>query len=151
MKRAREIAFLSALAMAGTSILAWAGEAFWHWMGWPVAPQRALLVLADPSAPLLLKAQILAVAVVVSPIVEEVLFRWGLFGRCFLRIAPVWAAAVASGALFAAVHLFPAGFGALWYFGTMLALLYRRAGTLLAAVGCHALFNALNAAYCMFA
>lgn len=95
-------------------------------------------------------------AVVLAPLYEELLFRRVVFGR-------LWAAGrpglgmLLSGAAFALLHeppglggQPPAAFALLWtaygLMGVAFAWVYRRTGTLWAAIGAHALHNALGCA-----
>ncbi|RMH93855.1 CPBP family intramembrane metalloprotease [Lysobacter pythonis] len=97
--------------------------------------------------------------VVVAPFAEELLFRRVLFGRLWAAGKP-GVGMVASGLLFALMHELP-GFsaapwpGVLWLLsfytamGMAFAAIYRRTGTLWAAVIAHAVNNALGCAMLM--
>ncbi len=91
-----------------------------------------------------LPVQILMVAIA-APIAEEISFRGFLFGGLRSRI-PAIVAALASGALFGALHA-PSGVSAvpqLMAFGAILALLYDRTGSILPGVMLHVLNNVLG-------
>jgi uncharacterized protein len=82
-------------------------------------------------------------AVVMAPIMEEVIFRGMLF-QALKRRAGLWPAAIISGVLFAAVHvevtqpLFSSG---LLLLGVAFALALHRTGSLLVPIIGHAVFN----------
>jgi hypothetical protein len=79
-------------------------------------------------------------AVVVAPIVEELIFRGFLYGVVRAR----WgrgAALVGSSAVFAALHFSIYGLVPLFVVGLALAYVYERSGSLYSAIGFHAAFN----------
>jgi membrane protease YdiL (CAAX protease family) len=91
---------------------------------------------------------IVILACVVAPIVEELLFRGFLF-NALLRYTPVWLAVVLCGALFGLAHNQPGNLGALAPLaavGMVLATIYYRSGSLVAAMLAHASFNSLTVA-----
>lgn len=82
----------------------------------------------------------LLVAGVVAPIAEEIIFRGVLFGQ--LRRA--WgegAAVIVSALLFAAIHLNAVAFVPLAFVGVVLALLFRRSGSLWGSILAHGIYN----------
>ncbi len=82
-------------------------------------------------------------AVVVAPICEEVMFRGVLFGG----MRGSWgvpSAAIASGVLFASVHLMPLSLVPLFAIGLVSALLYARHRSLVVSLVLHAAYNALS-------
>lgn len=81
--------------------------------------------------------------VLVAPIVEELMFRGLLFHR-FARRWGVRRAALVTSAIFAVMHLNPVGIFAL---GLLLTVLYLKTGSLWAPIACHALNNAVAAAF----
>ena len=88
------------------------------------------------------------VATVFAPLGEEILFRGLLFGTLRERM-PFWVAAVLTGTIFGAIH-FDAplqGILLLCVFGTSLCLLYQVTGSLLPALGLHALHNSITFSY----
>jgi uncharacterized protein len=95
------------------------------------------------SAALLDRIVLGAVAIVLAPLGEEVLFRGILFPTIkrygFPRIA-LWGTSL----LFAAIHLNLLTFVPLFLFAMLLALLYQHTGNLLAPITAHAMFNVLN-------
>ena len=109
----------------------------------PVAPQEAArTVLARqwwPEA-----AASVAIAVLVVPLFEEMVFR-GFLLSAFLRRMGSAGAVVLSAALFGLLHGVDHVFYAVPVFvlGLILGWLYVRTGRLWVAVGCHGTFNAL--------
>lgn len=83
---------------------------------------------------------IIVAAVIVAPVLEEILFRGVLYGglRQHLALVP---ASLICGALFGAVHLNPLGFLPLAALGTFLCLLRERSGGLSAPIAAHAVNN----------
>ena len=82
---------------------------------------------------------LLAVALVVAPVIEEVLFR----GVMLHRLAVKWGlgpAIVVSSVLFGLLHVNFVGVGVL---GVVMALLYVRTQTLIVPIACHVLNNAV--------
>lgn len=87
---------------------------------------------------------VLAVAaIVMAPIGEEVCFRGFVYNVLRAR-AGVWAAAVATGLLFGAVHTSLVQFLPLALFGFLQCLLYEKSKTLILPMVVHAVFNSLN-------
>ena len=82
-----------------------------------------------------------ALAVLVAPVCEELLFRGVIFGSLRARLG-FWPAAAASGALFGAIHLSPVHVLPLAVLGVALAWVYERTGSLWTSVGLHAIQNA---------
>ena len=95
--------------------------------------------------------QIAGVAVLVGPLLEEVVFRGLLqtllidtLGRRFR-----WTAVLIAAAVFALIHAGPVswhGWPGLFVLGVVLGWLYERTGSLLPCYLAHALFNAANIA-----
>jgi len=78
---------------------------------------------------------------VLAPLVEEVVYR-GLGYSLLERVGAPLAIAL-TGLAFAAAHGLVAGLPVLWFFGSALAWLRRRTGSLYPGIGVHALFNAI--------
>jgi membrane protease YdiL (CAAX protease family) len=112
-----------------------------HWLGAPVAPQAQLQYLAvhglgEPGAWLMV-----AGAIAVAPVAEEIVFR-GYLLSVLLQVMPSWGAQAITAILFGLVHgldyaLPLALLG--WFFGW----LRLRHGALLPSMFAHALHNAL--------
>lgn len=82
-------------------------------------------------------------AIVLAPLVEEILFRGVLF-RALCQLTRPWVACWGSALAFAAIHLNLLTFVPLLFIGLVLAWVYASTGRLLAAVVTHAFFNAVN-------
>jgi membrane protease YdiL (CAAX protease family) len=103
--------------------------------------QEPLRVLATgPAAPFAIFT-----IVVIAPVAEELFFRGMLFQAMRQRLG-FWAAAVASGLVFGAVHGEPFVIVLTTAVGVFLAWLYQLRGTLLVPILAHAVFNALGVA-----
>lgn len=96
------------------------------------------------------RATILAVlvAVVMAPLVEEVLFR-GLLFQSLRRRVGMWPAALLSTAVFAVVHVEiilsqPVALAGLFALGTFLAWAFHRTGSLVVPIVGHAVFNGIS-------
>lgn len=88
------------------------------------------------------------IAVVVAPIVEEIVFRGVLFRALADRIG-LWVGAVVSSAVFALIHIEvvtsqPIALGGLFAVGLALALAFHYTGNLLVPIVGHAVFNAAS-------
>lgn len=144
--------------------LAWCSEQAALLLGFEPPPQDLVKLFTDPGVAWQVKAKYAAFAVVAAPVVEELVFRAGLFRFCVWcgRLAkgrgtgnavasPVFPAvsALASGAVFAAVHLHAATFLPLWFLGVAFAWLYWKSGTLFSSMLCHFLFNLVNLVLCL--
>jgi len=82
-------------------------------------------------------------AIVLAPIVEEILFRGILYPLVKELGYPVLALSGTS-LLFAAIHGSLLTFVPLTFFAMALVLLYEKTDTLLAPIASHSLFNAVN-------
>ncbi len=147
--------------------LAWVSEQVAVLLGFELPdPQPLVQLFTNPDVPWTVKAKYAAL-VMSAPIYEEIIFRMGLFRFfvwCRRKIAerrradgvsamvksgfPV-AAALISGALFAAVHLHAATFAPLWFLGVAFAWLYWKSGTILSPILCHFLFNLIELSLCL--
>jgi hypothetical protein len=80
---------------------------------------------------------------VAAPVVEELFFRGILFGslRDYL---PAWNAALLGGGLFALIHFQYQLLLPLWFFGTILCLIYHRTGSIKVVITMHFLQNTVS-------
>lgn len=145
--------------------LAWISEQAALLMGFNPPPQDLVRLFSDPNTAWSVKAKFAFVAVVVAPVVEEMVFRMGLFNLCRwigrkvlnrtgktadLADGPFpVASALVSGVVFAAVHLHAATFVPLWFLGVAFAWLYWKSGTIRSSMTCHLLFNLVNLMLCL--
>ena len=84
------------------------------------------------------------VAVVYSPILEEIFFR-GLLFNFLKRRLRMWPAIVLSAAIFACAHVTLGATLQLGLLGVVLAVAYQQTGSLLLSIGTHACFNLVTA------
>ncbi len=82
-------------------------------------------------------------AVIIAPLVEEIMFRGFLYG-VIKRFTDSYFAALVTALLFGVVHLHVASFAPLCALGIVLAVAYEVTGSLLVPMGIHALFNTVN-------
>jgi membrane protease YdiL (CAAX protease family) len=113
--------------------------------------QELNLIVEHPQLPL--RILIVVVAVLVAPMLEEMLFR-GLFQTAIrsllemgsgLRQMPssrIWLAIVINSGLFALMHANPGHWPALFVLGICMGYAYEKSGSLLRPIFIHALFNA---------
>lgn len=84
-----------------------------------------------------------AVAVVLAPLTEEVIFRGCLYGVA-RKFAGRWPAIIFTAVVFALIHGHLPSLPGLMILAVTLALVYERTGSLWAPIGLHALFNGLT-------
>jgi membrane protease YdiL (CAAX protease family) len=109
-------------------------------------PQHEELELLTTSTRLSLRILVIILAVVVAPLVEEMLFR-GLLQttiRSYLRRP--WPSIAVTAALFAVVHQNPEHWPALFVLALGLGYAYEKSGSLWQPIFMHALFNGLTIA-----
>jgi membrane protease YdiL (CAAX protease family) len=108
-----------------------------------VPQHEALKMMTEyPARPL--QVLLVVMAVVVAPIVEEMLFR-GLFQttiRSYLQRP--WPAIVLTSILFASVHPYASHWPSLFVLALGLGYSYEKSGSLLRSIFMHALFNGIN-------
>ena len=110
------------------------------------APEQALLTEATRGG--LATALAIVAAVVMAPIVEELVFRGLLFQSLHRRVGQ-WPAALLSSAFFTAVHIEvsqPVYSGGLFLLGVLFAVALLRSGSLLVPIAAHAVFNGVSIA-----
>ncbi len=88
-------------------------------------------------------ATVIVMAVVVAPLVEEVIFRGYLYGVA-RKFAGRWAAVGVTAALFAAIHINALGLLPLALLGVVFALAYELTGSLWTNILMHVCFNGLT-------
>ena len=150
--------------------LAWVSEQVALLLGFDPPPQDLVKLFTDPNIAWTIKAKYAAFAVIAAPIVEEFVFRMGLFNLCrwigrklhgakqipqspnlsILQSSTFpLVSALVSGAVFAAVHVHAATFAPLWFLGVAFAWLYWKSGTIRSSMLCHFLFNLINLSLCL--
>jgi len=107
--------------------------------GLPAERQELIGLFAGTRSPLLL-GSLVALASIVAPITEELIFRAGLFRYARTRL-PRWAALLLPAVLFGALHGNLASFPQLVALGVIFSLAYERTGNIAVPMLAHALFN----------
>jgi membrane protease YdiL (CAAX protease family) len=110
---------------------------------YPVDQQEVITMLAEHNMPLWAQVCLGTMAVLLAPLVEELLFR-GIALPIALRHLPPLAAVCLVSILFSLVHCHAASFMALFVFAVALCVAYIATGSILVPVFMHALFNAVN-------
>jgi membrane protease YdiL (CAAX protease family) len=131
------LTFLAVLPLASGAAMAW--ERLLNFAGLPTERQELVDLFVQTKSPVLL-ALMIALALVVAPVSEELVFRAGLFR--FLRFrAPRWVAFTVSAGLFAMLHGNWVGLLPLFVLGLVFAAAYERTGRLGVPMLAHAFFN----------
>lgn len=110
--------------------------------GLPVEPQDAVAFFKKNQSPALL-ATMIALAALVAPLTEELVFRAGIFRYARTRL-PRWAALLFPAVLFGALHAHLPSFAPLVALGIVFSLAYERTGHIGTAIVAHALFNSYS-------
>ena len=114
-------------------------------LGLPTERQSLIAMFANADSPLLL-AIMIALAIVIAPLTEELVFRAGLFRYLRSRV-PGWAAFGVSALLFASLHVNWVTLEGLTSFlplaalAVMFSFAYERTGSIGTPIVAHALFN----------
>ena len=108
-----------------------------------IEPQEQEAVMIFRSGTPLEIAILIPCTVILAPVGEEFCFRYALFRKPEQHLGFFPAALIAS-LIFAAAHLNLQVMPALFLLGLWLSWLYRRTGSLLAAMIAHALFNGMS-------
>lgn len=137
------------LGLAGAVGLTIHAISLWRGVELDAIGHAALNELNDNFSIALLVSLIIS-AVVMAPLIEEILFR-GILQTSLLRVlhGRRWAALVIAAALFAVVHWWVVPWHnllVLFVLGLAWGYLYERTGSLLAPILAHAVFNAANIA-----
>ncbi|HEY4249134.1 MAG TPA: CPBP family intramembrane glutamic endopeptidase [Lacunisphaera sp.] len=107
--------------------------------GLPDEPQDTIAIFANTKSPAVIVGMLL-VACGLAPMMEELLFRAGLYRFCRQKLGR-GSALLISSVLFGAIHFNWAGFVPLAVLGAMLALIYENTGSIRVAIVAHAFFN----------
>jgi membrane protease YdiL (CAAX protease family) len=99
-----------------------------------------------------LRIMIVFVAVVIAPLLEEMLFRGFVQTaiRSVINIKSAWPAIVVSSAFFAMMHANPAHWPALFVLGVCLGYSYEKGGSLFRPIFIHLFFNAFSVTTVLF-
>ncbi len=110
----------------------------------------AIRTLLDADSPAWIRALTILSAVILAPIVEELIFRGVLFRAIAQASSSFWPAAFISGLAFGLIHYsVPHTILPLVVFGVVLAYAYARSGSLTLVILIHAVFNAKTIASIM--
>lgn len=107
-----------------------------------LAPQQLITLFQGGGDPLAI-ALLVICAVVMAPIVEEVIFR-GCIYRFLKSQSSLLTAQIISGCVFASMHANLLSFVPLVVVGVVLARVYEKTGHLMVAIWFHAFFNAFS-------
>lgn len=116
--------------------------------GYTVKPQESIELLRHTDS-LVLKSTLVAVAVLIAPLSEELIFRAGIFRYVRTRL-PRWIALLLPALLFSLLHLDVGSFVPLMALAVVYSLAYERTGNIGTTIVAHALFN-LNSALLVLA
>ena len=111
-------------------------------LGFDVKPQQAVQMVQGATSDAE-RALTAVMAIVLAPVVEEVIFR-GILYPAVKQVGYPRLAGWGTAFLFAAIHATPAIFLPLFLLSALLAHLYERTGTLLAPIATHIVFNLAN-------
>lgn len=128
-----------ALAMPVIILLSLGWTYLLRQLGLPDDVQDAVAIFSNTQSHAVIVGM-LVVACVLAPIMEELLFRAGLYRFCRQRLGR-GAAMLISGLLFGAIHVNWAGFLPLSILGMLLALVYEATGSIRVPIVAHAFFN----------
>jgi len=138
------VTFLAVLPLVVGASAAW--DFLLDRLGLPMENQDLMDILKRAHAPWLV-ASLVAVATLLAPVAEELVFRAGLF-RYFRTRAPRWAAVLATSALFGSLHVHWGGnfeglpsFAPLVVLAAVFCFAYERTGLIGTTIVAHALFN----------
>lgn len=106
-----------------------------------VQPQVQMFLSADSPVEM---AFLLVQAVILAPVIEELLFRGLLQPVLKVRLG-AWGSVLLAAALFSLVHFHAESFVQLMLLGIIMGVAYEATGSLLLAMGIHATFNTLQA------
>lgn len=145
------VTFLVSMPVLLATAKAW--ELFLQLCGLPVDKQDLIGMFRNADSPAMI-AIMIALAVVVAPLTEELVFRAGLF-RYFRTRMPHWVALLAPAIFFATLHVNwttlqgLSSLAPLTVLAMLFSLAYERTGRIGTAVVAHALFN-LNTVVMIF-
>lgn len=129
--------FLIAMPVVAVTALAW--KTLLEKLGLPDEKQDLIRMLLEADSPALLVVMIV-LACVGAPVMEELVFRAGLFRYVRTRL-PRTLALLLPACLFAALHRNLASFVPLVALGVLFSLAYERTGRIGTSIVAHALFN----------
>ena len=119
--------------------------------GYEIQPHQQLEMITEYHQ-LPLRIMIVFVAVVIAPLLEEMLFRGFVQTaiRSVINIKSAWPAIAASSVFFAMMHANPAHWPALFVLGVCLGYSYEKSGSLFRPIFIHLFFNAFSVTTVLF-
>ncbi|MBC7368128.1 MAG: CPBP family intramembrane metalloprotease [Undibacterium sp.] len=129
--------FLISLPLLNLVSIVW--QSLLQLCGLPAEKQDLIDIFANAKSPGLLTYMI-ALATLIAPLTEELLFRAGIFRYARTRL-PRWAALLVPALLFGALHANLASFAPLVALGIIFSLAYERTGRIGTTIIAHGLFN----------
>lgn len=117
-------------------------QLFLYAAGYPVTLQDVVEIFLEPQSPWSLFS-LMVLAVVVAPLVEEMLFR-GILLPVLLKKVGLGTAVVISSILFAGIHQHLPSLAPLFVLSVVLSLLYVYSGSLWSSIILHAVFNGIS-------
>ena len=112
-------------------------------IGWREVPVQPLARMVREARSPEVVAFAFAVAVVIAPVTEEVLFRSVLYLPMRAQFGVIPAAAIVA-VLFALIHAYPVGAATLVVLSVTFTALFERTGTLWTAIAAHGVYNGLT-------
>jgi membrane protease YdiL (CAAX protease family) len=143
VKSGVRLAIVSGLAITGVALfLGWISSSLMTWLGFEPEAQAAVQILHSTRS---IPKQFLygAVAIVVAPVAEEVLFR-GILYPTLKQLGWPRAALWGTALMFGAIHLNWMAMLPLTVVALALTWLYEETGDLLAPILAHSVFNIIN-------
>lgn len=131
------VTFLASLPVV--SLISWGWTLLLEHLGFPTDRQEMLGIFARADSPLM-TTLVIFLAVVVAPIVEELVFRAGLFRYLNQRL-PRAAALMLPAVVFGSLHGNLVAFAPLVVLGIIFSLAYERTGNIAVPMIAHGLFN----------
>jgi membrane protease YdiL (CAAX protease family) len=130
------------LILAAMSLTLWTTK-MWYGPEYRIPPHQALKLISQAPA-LPLEVLLVVLAVVIAPVMEEMLFR-GLFQTTIRSYTGrPWLAIGLTSILFALIHEDPSHWPSLFALALGLGYAYEKSGSLLRSIFMHALFNSIS-------
>jgi len=123
-------------------LLGWGSRKLLQLAGLPARQHLGIYLIERVHSPEL-AALLMFCGVVLAPVGEEIMFRWGLY-RFARKYGSRWSAAVLSSLVFGAVHFNLGMFLPVAALGFAQTILYEKTGRLAAPITLHALYNFCN-------
>lgn len=131
------VTFLISFPLAMATSFGW--QALLQLLGIPAEKQDLIRIFHEADSTFFLGTMIV-LACVGAPVVEELVFRRGIFRYARTRL-PRWAALLVPAALFGALHGYLASFAPLMVLGIIFSIAYEHTGNIRTSMVAHALFN----------